>query len=838
MLVKKELKKCTNVMLLFICIDSYQEDYMSGARAFFRKILTSPIRWLISVNSVPANIETELGINKQKPIIYLLQTESIADLVALQKSTAGLGLPNPVAPIEFLGQSHKRCYFLTRPQSLFSRKIKKTSIEDVFTNTFLLHRENPELDLQVVPVFISWGRSTGKKSSGFAQLLADRASPSWLRKFFILLFLGRDNVVSYSKAVSTKQMAELHGSNQRISQKLVRVARTHFQRKRQALTGPTLLERSTLYNSLLGSDAVKQAMLEDMRTKNISAQEARKLAISYIDEIAADYRVGLVRIGERILSKIWNKIYNGIHVGHAYRVRELAQNGHEIIYVPCHRSHMDYLLLTYVIHNEGLVTPHIAAGINLNFWPVGKIFRKGGAFFLRRSFAGNKLYSTTFREYLELLFNRGYSVKYYPEGGRSRTGRLLPPKTGMLAMTLQAALKGINRPVSIVPVYLGYEHVMEVKSYQKELKGNTKKKESPTQVFSAIRKLKNYGHGFVNFGEPIQINQFLDSNVDNWRETTPDDPNKKPAWLTPAVNQLADTIMTRINRAAALNGTALVALCLLSSKTQIMSQSELTAAISDYLELLSNVPFSGDFTLPEADAEELVETTLALKRFEQSEDEYGKMIATKEGKAVLLTYYRNNIMHVFAIPSLIMAVVFNNKKTEASRVIDMVKKLYPLLKREFFMHYSLEDAVKNAEQLIEQMKTQGLLSQSEEYLMPPPSSSDSFHSAWLLSRAMQETWQRYAVVLSVLEKEKSLARTQLEKQSCVVAERLSTLYGMSSPEFYDKNVLGSFVNALRENKLLNTLDSGTLEFSEDSRALKEAIMELVWPEIAQHLEKI
>ena len=811
---------------------------MSGARKFLRKLFTAPIRWLISVKSVPANIEAELGIDKKKPILYLIQTESITDLVALQKSAAGLGLPDPASDIEFLGAEHKRSYYINRPQSVFTRKVKKTSIEDVFTTMFQLHRENPDLDLQVVPVSISWGRSAGKESSGFAQLLADRASPSWLRKLFIVLFLGRDNIVSYSKAVSTQQMAQLHGSNQRISQKLVRVARTHFQRKRQVMSGPTLLERTTLYNSLLGAETVKSAMQEEMRQKKVDSDEARKRALGYIDEIAADYREGLVRIGDRLLRRIWNKIYNGIHVGHAHRVRELAQNGHEIIYVPCHRSHMDYLLLTYVIYNEGLVTPHIAAGINLNFWPVGKIFRRGGAFFLRRSFAGNKLYTAVFKEYLELLFNKGYSVKYYPEGGRSRTGRLLPPKTGMLAMTLQAALKGINRPVSIVPVYLGYEHVMEVKSYQKELKGKGKKKESPTQVFSAMRKLKNYGHGFVNFGEPLQINQFLDETVSDWRENTPDDPDKKPTWLTPAVNTLADTIMTRINKAAALNGTALVALCLLSSKTQIMSESELTKAIADYLSLLGEVPFSGDFTLPNEDAEDLVQTTLALNRFQQSEDEYGKLVATKEDNAVLLTYYRNNIMHVFSIPSLIMAVVFSKKKAEKAVVLEMIEKLYPFLKKEFFMHFSVEQAVEYAEALIGQMKAQGLLIQSGRYLAPPAASDTGFHSSWLLSRAMQETWQRYAVVLRVLEKEKSLGRSQLEKQSCVIAERLSTLYGMSSPEFYDKNVLGSFVNALRENKLLTTLESGTLEFSEDSLALKQVINELVWPEIAQHLEKI
>ncbi len=187
---------------------------------------------------------------------------------------------------------------------------------------------------------------------------------------------------------------------------------------------------------------------------------------------------------------------------------------------------------------------------------------------------------------------------------------------------------------------------------------------------------------------------------------------------------------------------------------------------------------------------------------------------------------------------MIIAVIVSTKTAEVSAVIDMVSKLYPLLKREFFLHYSVAESLEQAEALIVQMQEQGLLMQNGDFLSPPSSSDDGFHSAWLLSRAMQETWQRYAVVLRVLEKEKTIARSHLEKQSCLIAERLSTLYGMSSPEFYDKNVLGSFVNALRENKLLNTLDSGTLEFSEDSLALKEAIMELVWPEIAQHLEKI
>lgn len=810
---------------------------MNRITSFFRSFLSKPIGWLVKVKSIPADLEAELGIDKTKPIVYLLQTKSFTDSVALEKSTKFLGLPSPRNKLALVNHEHKRSYYLNRPESFFSGRSKPTTIEDNFTGMFQYHREHDDLDVQVVPVFISWGRSAGKKKSGWAQLLAIKASPNWLRKSFIVLLFGRDNFVSYSKPVSTKQMASLKGSDQQIAQKLIRVARTHFQRKRQVLSGPTLLERQDLYNSLLGSASVKKAIEEAVASKKISPYKARKIARKYVKEIAADYREGLVRLGERLLARIWNRIYDGIEVTHAERVRELAANGHEIIYVPCHKSHMDYLLLTYVIYQEGLVTPHIAAGINLNFWPAGPIFRRCGAFFLRRSFAGNKLYSSIFREYLELLFNKGYSVKYFPEGGRSRTGRLLPPKTGMLAMTLQAVTKGVKRPVSIVPVYLGYEHVMEVKTYQKELTGKGKKKESNTQVFSAIRKLKNYGHGYVNFGEPISLHNFLDKEVPDWRNDVLED-DKKPKWLTPTVNILANSVMARINKNAALNGTALLAFCLLSSKTHVMSKDDLIKAIDDFLSLFKAKPYSADATFPEQNAEYLVERTLALNRFVQSEDQYGLMVSPKQDNAVLLTFYRNNILHMFALPSLIMAAAFAHKDLTKKTMLSLVEQLYPMLKREFFMYFSEQEVTVYVEDLIEYFLEIGMLVQNGNCLAAVEPSSPQFHSAWLLSRSMQETWQRYAVVLRVLESEKTIARAQLERQSTGIAERLSSLFGMHSPEFYDKNVLSTFVHALRENELVHSNEDGSLEFSESSLALKKAIMPLVWPEIVQHLERL
>jgi glycerol-3-phosphate O-acyltransferase len=810
---------------------------MNWMATLLRFLFAKPIGWLVSVKSVPADLEKELGIDKTRPIVYLLQTKSLTDSIALEKSTKQLGLPSPFHKLALINREHSRSYYLNRPESLFSGRAKPTTIGDHFTEMFQYHREHDDLDVQVIPVFISWGRSAGKEKSGWAQLIALKASPNWLRKFFIVLFFGRDNFVSYSKPVSTKVMASLKGSDKQLSVKLIRVARTHFQRKRQVLSGPTLLERQDLYNSVLGASSVKSAMEDEARQQQASHQKVRKKAKKYVDEIAADYREGLIRLGEKLLTRVWNKIYDGIDVKQADRVRDLAAKGHEIIYVPCHKSHMDYLLLTYVIYHEGLVTPHIAAGINLNFWPAGPILRRCGAFFLRRSFAGNKLYSSIFREYLEMLFNKGYSVKYFPEGGRSRTGRLLPPKTGMLAMTIQAVTKGVKRPVTIVPVYLGYEHVMEVKSYQKELKGSGKKKESTTQVFSAIRKLKNYGHAYVNFGEPIALHTFLDKQVPDWRDDISDD-DKKPKWLTPTVNILASTIMTRINENAALNGTALLAFCLLSSKTHVMSKDDLVKAIDDFLILFKTNPYSNDATFPDDEATELVEHTLALNRFQQSEDQYGLMVSPKPDNAVLLTFYRNNILHMFAIPSLVMAAVFAHKTLSKTALLSLVAQLYPMLKREFFLRFNQDELAQYVEELVLHFKSVGMLVQKGKSIAPVEPNSPEFHSAWLLSRSMQETWQRYAVVLRVLESEKVIGRAQLERQSTGVAERLSSLFGMHSPEFYDKNVLSTFVNALRENKHVHSREDGSLEFSESSLVLKEAIMPLVWPEIIQHLERL
>ena len=422
------------------------------------------LRWiqkhLVHTIVVPQDPFADLNLDASRPLAYVMKTESLSDIAALSEITTKLGLPSPYEPLVVNGVVAPRVVCLEGRKPLFGERASNEPFLECFMRLLAVHKEKPELDIQLVPVSLYWGRTPGKEDDTMKAAVLERENPTWLRKCLMILFLGRHNFVQFSNAVSLRYMADEHGTDMGIAHKLARVARVHFRRQRKVMTGPVLPNRQALFHSLLKSESLRKAIQEEAASKKISETQARETAIEYLDEIAANYSDSLVRIAERFLTWLWNKLYSGINIKGAEHIRQLHHDGHEIVYVPCHRSHMDYLLLSYILYYQGMVPPHIAAGINLNFWPAGPLFRRGGAFFIRRSFNGNKLYTAVFREYLDQLFAKGYSVEYFSEGGRSRTGRLLAPKTGMIAMTINSVLRGIERPVTLVPVYLGYDHAV------------------------------------------------------------------------------------------------------------------------------------------------------------------------------------------------------------------------------------------------------------------------------------------------------------------------------------------------------------------------------------------
>ena len=268
--------------------------------------------------------------------------------------------------------------------------------------------------------------------------------------------------------------------------------------------------------------------------------------------MASDLSYPGLRIFNGFLTWFWNRIYAGIDVRGLERFADVAET-HTLVYAPSHRSYIDFLLLSYALFHAGLMPPHIAAGDNLNMPVIGPLLRRGGAFFIRRQFANDPLYSAVFSEYLHQVLWRGHPVEYFIEGGRSRTGRLLHPRTGMLRLTVRSHRRGVLRPIAIVPVHISYEKLVEAGAYLEELRGGPKPRES---VPSAVRSLRlvrqSFGKVALDFAAPIRLAEFVAATGE--RDEEEDD----------LVRGLASEILTRINAVAAVNPVNLVALVTLS----------------------------------------------------------------------------------------------------------------------------------------------------------------------------------------------------------------------------------------------------------------------------------
>lgn len=806
---------------------------LSAVINFFARILN---KLLVRSKVLPVDPKAEFALSSHVATFYIGRLNSRTDLAALAAICRKHNLPNPTEYEQLNGQVLPRFIGINNPPPLFGNKTKKSNATEQAQAIIDALDEKSDKPIQVIPVTILWGRNPGKEKPGLGTLVSHSLTPSWFRKFFVLLFSGRDNFIRFSQPFDLNELMNSRSEHENLAHKLIRVASVHFRRQKRAATGPKLPSRDQLFSSILASSAIKKAIADEAKSKNISQHQAKQNALNLLDEIAANYSDAMIRVADRIMTWLWNRLYNGIEVNGANKVQELTNKGHEIIYMPCHRSHMDYLLLTYVIYHQGLVPPHIAAGINLNFFPAGGIFRRSGAFFIRRSFSGNKLYSAVFKEYLSQLFVKGYSVKFYTEGGRSRTGRLLPPKTGMLAMTLQAMLRGVERPVSIVPVYIGYEHVMEINTYLKELAGNNKKNESVLGIFKAIKNLKNYGRGYVNFGEPLNINQFLNQQQPNWHEFIHPTETQKPAWLGTQVANLANEVMIKINNGAALNAINLLATILLTNEQCALGKSQLLTQLRFYLNLQQQAQLSNNVTLPEQDAEALLQHALKLNKFTVQHDQFGDIIAVAEKERTLFNYYRNNILHLFAVPSVLAQLLFHHHQVSHQQCQQQIEAFYPLFAKEWFLpplptHY-LDD-------ILASFAAQGLV-KVEQGQIAVIQEGDNLAQLEMLGKVSNYTLQRYAVVTELISQQQGIAQDELATASSAIATRLGTLHGIKSPEFFDKKVLETLINSLKVQKLVID-QQGKLQATPELTRLNQYLAQLlparVWQSISNTISQ-
>ncbi|MBT8092880.1 MAG: glycerol-3-phosphate 1-O-acyltransferase PlsB [Gammaproteobacteria bacterium] len=766
---------------------------------------------------VQPEIPAELVTDKTAAICYVLETGGLADLLALERACADHGLPSPTDPFEFCGeQEYERCIVLRRKRGLFARRPRKTGSQRL--RRLVDAAEQGQQDLLLFPVAIYWGRSPDKERS-LLQLLF---SENWdvvgrTRKFFATLVLGRDTLLRFSHALPLRSINQDTQSPEIAYRKVSRILRVHFRQRRIATVGPDLSHRRTLINQVLRTPEVRRAINaeagDDFRMQELARRKAEKYAL----EIAAHISYPTIRVIERFLKWLWHRIYDGIELNHIDRLHDVARDK-ELVYVPCHRSHFDYLLLSYIVYEEGLHLPHVAAGINLNMPVIGGILRRGGAFFLRRSFKGNRLYATVFDAYLNQILQKGHSIEYFVEGGRSRTGRLLEPRGGMLVMTINSYIKNPRRPIVFVPVYFGYEKLIEGDSFISELGGAEKKKESLGGLVRSIKSLReHFGKVYVNIAEPIELGPVLDRLQPDWREHHSEN-GERPAWLAGAVDEIGGQIMRGINSAAAVTPISLLAYVLLATPKQKIGMAELRRQLRVSLDLLEHFRYSDAVTLPDMSVDEIIEHGEKLNAISRTMHPMGEVIHMEERTAVLMTYFRNNILHLLAVPASVACCFIQGRRLEHGELQRLVGMIYPFMQRELNVKWRFDEIDGVTSLAIKALVDLKLLNPKDggNLLVRPPSGSEKAFQLVMLGQAMVPMIQRFYLVIAILVRHGSgsLSRARLESLCQQSAERLSMIYGLHSPDFFNKSLFQDFIRTLQDQRVLRRNAEGLIEYGE------------------------
>lgn len=751
-------------------------------------------------------------------IVYVMESRAWSDLLVLNHECSRLQLQKPIARLRHssLIKWH-HVYTVAESQPLRAWLSHETKHSAMLAGLQQALIENPDIDVRFIPVVVFWGRPVLKQKHWLHVLFSD----TWglagrTRRFLTIVFNGRNTLLQFSPAISFRELLDntsdaddaVNELQQRLSDRLVEI--------KTATLGPDISHRRTLVYGLLENEAISHAILARSLKDNISKFNAAKIAHRYLNEIVADRSYITIQILQRLLTTFWNKFYSGIEVLHSEALKELALT-HELVYVPCHRSHVDYLLLSYVIYDKGLAIPYIAAGKNLNMPVIGPILRKGGAFFIRRSFKGNELYSSVMFEYVASQLSTGMPIEYFIEGGRSRTGRLLQPKPGMLAITIRAFLKYQKRPIAFIPVYIGYEKMLESKSYLAELKGDDKKSET---LFNSLRSILNirgfYGRVTTSFGKPVLLNSVLDETMPEWITQAYDD-SRRPEWLRAVVEQSASNIMQGINNSCAVNAINLVATALLATSNQTMDEADLSHLLSFYKTLITAHDYSDWISLTNYEAIEIIHRAETLKLVRRRKHEMGDFIHLDNAHAVMLTYYRNNTLHLFVLPSLI-ACCFNNAATISRETIsEYITIAYPFLKSEFFLPWDSLELDSMIDKVLNCLTTSELITYnaSSDVFHRPAISTESHAKLTNLSRIVSPVLELYYMIFSLLAGKAtgSLSRERLEELCYLMAQRISLMYQTNSPDFFDKKLIANFINSLIHLGYVGFNDTEHLEIS-------------------------
>jgi len=507
------------------------------------------------------------------------------------------------------------------------------------------------------PLRVAWlpSEKGGERVVRFRDLLAfsDPRDPGRLRQRLVVARDGsRCRVVAGEPALASElreRWREAGGTDTSATMSfpefVARQAALALERAERRLRGARYKVPKLVHEEILDRPAFRGGLAALAGELGRSEASLRSRASRYLREIAATHSPFVIDLVVRLIRLLYRQGYRAIHHDREKleAVAALAQR-HPVVFLPSHKSNLDHLVLQYVLHQHGMPPNHTAGGINMNFFPIGPLVRRSGIFFIRRSFKDDALYKHVLRSYVDYLIEKRFPLEWYIEGGRSRTGKLLPPRFGMLAYVVDAFRRGKSDDVHLIPVSIAYDQIQEVGSYADEQTGGAKRKESFGWFVGVVRAMRRpYGEIHIHFGEPVSLREALGAP----RPGAPPDPDERSLDL----QKLAFEVSVRINRATPVTTTSFVVTALLGTGERALTVPEVREGLAAFLRFVQErkLPETHDLGFLSTDegvrqALDALRANGVLSRYDGGREPVYRIGPEQQLPAA---YYRNNIVHFF-----------------------------------------------------------------------------------------------------------------------------------------------------------------------------------------------
>jgi glycerol-3-phosphate O-acyltransferase len=714
-------------------------------------------------------------------------------------------LPNPYAQgyyREKVRHGVPGLLFLLGEKGYYQRTV--LSGDDPLQHLFQIQREH-DRPIFVVPSVLLYTRDPGKERRGLWEtFLGQREHPGPIRKLLSFFRGYATAVLEMGEPLNLQdilpELSENHYESRKQLFQLRRELIDAVDVVKRAIVGPTIKSKLELKEIILNHPRLETFMQRRSRSANQELWKVHREADGYLDEIAADYSHTLIQIGEAILRWLWNNLFDGIEVDmpSLQKVRQAARQ-HTLIYIPCHKSHIDYLVLNDILYRNNLHVPFIAAGKNLSFWPIGPLFRRCGAFFIRRTFKGSRFYAEVFSLYIKTMVQLGHNIEFFIEGGRSRTGKMVLPKMGLLAILIQAVEEGFIEDLVFVPSSICYDRIPEEESYLKEITGGTKVDENLGQLIRARRFLKKrYGRVYVQFGEPLSLQRYLERH-------NLDISSMRGRDRHAMYRDFAYRIINAINQASLVTPHALVATALLATPSLGISMAEFQKhcrGFYDYLvtrgvrmsRTLKNYAVAIDDTL-----RNLEKSKLVGKLKDEDDDLEDEVFSLEDDNRLTLEYYKNNIIH-FLLPAAFVSTSILAQQTfrfSMAQLLEDTAFMAKFFKFEFVYDNELSKE-RMVTEVLEAFAAMGLVVATEQGASDQPyvlthrgmQAAHSFHNL------VRNYFEGYWVVLRAFRylHKKPYSEKDFMKKILTLGQKVLKLELIERPESLSKIIFG---NALK-----------------------------------------